>query len=516
MSEDNHMPILKTLFDAPAQDWTRFLFFLVGIILFIAAAEKTRSRLGWSPEVNRKIVHVGTGVLIVFSPLFFISAKPLLWMALLFMFVNFIGVEAGLLKGMHDTRRKSFGTVFYPMTFFILVAACWNGHKAVLILSMMILAFSDAAAAAVGELMKKPHEYRLGTDKKSLEGSAAMFLATLALVWLFLPPLAQRDGILVSWRMAGWIALVAAIVSTALEAVSSSGSDNLTAPLGAAFILNFMLSRDAGANLQLTLGLVLALATAVISLRLKFLSPSGSVATFILATLIFGVGGWTWAVPILVFFVTSSLLSKFGRTRKKRFDLVFEKSGTRDVGQVIANGGAAGILVMLYGLFPDPRWFIPYLGALAAVNADTWATELGTFSKSKPVLITSMKAVPTGTSGAVSLLGLSASLAGSLVIACSGYFFSPSQAGPEYWGRIFWYVASAGFIAALADSVLGATIQGQYRCRVCGKITEKRIHCGGGPTVRESGIKWINNDRVNLACSIVGAGVVWMLAGFLK
>jgi uncharacterized protein (TIGR00297 family) len=507
------MPLLKTLFHAPAQDWTRFLFFLVGIILFIAAAEKTRSRLGWSPEVNRKIVHVGTGVLIVFSPLFFISAKPLLWMAVLFMFVNFIGVETGLLKGMHDTRRRSYGTVFYPMTFFILVAACWEGHKAVLVLAMMILAFSDAAAAAVGEMMKRPHEYRLGADKKSLEGSAAMFAASLALVWLFLPPLAQRDGIMVDWRTAGWIALIVAMISTALEAVSSSGSDNLTAPLGAAFILNFMLSRDSGANLQLILGLVLALAAAVISLRLRFLDSSGAAATFILATMIFGVGGWAWAVPILAFFVSSSLLSKFGRTHKKRFDLVFEKSGTRDVGQVIANGCAAGVLVMLYGLFPDPRWFGLYLGALAAVNADTWATELGTFSRSKPILITNMKSVPHGTSGAVSALGFSAAFLGSFFIALIGRLSAPSAFASGFPDRLFWYVTAAGFIAAAVDSVLGATVQAQYCCALCGKITEKRAHCGGKPTVLASGMKWINNDWVNLACSIAGAGVVWMLAG---
>jgi dolichol kinase len=100
-------------------------------------------------------------------------------MAVLFTIVNFVGVETGMLKGMHDTKRKSFRTVFYPMTFFILVAACWNGHKAVFILSMMVLAFSDAAAATVGELMRRPHEYHLGANKKSLEGSSSQAVGEL-------------------------------------------------------------------------------------------------------------------------------------------------------------------------------------------------------------------------------------------------------------------------------------------------------------------------------------------------
>jgi uncharacterized protein (TIGR00297 family) len=506
------MPILKILFEAPAQDWIRFLFFLVGIILFITIAEKTRASLGWSPEINRKLVHVGTGVLIVFSPLFFTSAKPLLWMAVLFMIVNFVGVQTGMLKGMHDTRRKSFGTVFYPMTFFILVASCWNGHKAVLILSMMVLAFSDAAAAAVGELMKRPHEYRLGTDKKSLEGSAAMFIVTLALIWAFLPVLARMDGIAVAWQTAAWIAFITAVLSTALEAVSSGGSDNLTAPLGAAFILSFMLNQNLAGFIQLTAGLWLALATAWVSLRLKFLNPGGAVATFILATLIFGVGGWAWAVPILVFFVSSSLLSKFGKARKKQFDLIFEKSSTRDIGQVIANGGVAGILVMLHGLFPNPLWYGLYLGAIAAVNADTWATELGTFSNSKPVMCTNFRKVPHGTSGAISPLGLAASLLGSAVIAFIGRLSAPSLFNPGFADGLFWTVIAAGLFASIADSLLGATIQAQYRCPKCGKITEKRIHCNGKPIQLVSGWRFINNDSVNLICSVVGAGIVLILA----
>ncbi|HEX9933871.1 MAG TPA: hypothetical protein VGB38_01640, partial [bacterium] len=112
----------------------RFFLFLGGIVLFIIIAEKTRTRLGWSAEVNRKLVHVLTGVLVFFTPFVFTSNKPLIWMAALFIAVDFIGVETGKLKGMHGTARKSFGTVFYPLTFLILAATCWNGHKSVMVL----------------------------------------------------------------------------------------------------------------------------------------------------------------------------------------------------------------------------------------------------------------------------------------------------------------------------------------------------------------------------------------------
>jgi hypothetical protein len=101
------MKILEYLFSASAGDWIRFSGFFLGIVLFIAAAEKTRVALGWPPEVNRKLVHVLTGVLIFFTPFFFQSNRPLIWMAVVFIVVNYMGVRSGKLKGMHDTQRRS-------------------------------------------------------------------------------------------------------------------------------------------------------------------------------------------------------------------------------------------------------------------------------------------------------------------------------------------------------------------------------------------------------------------------
>lgn len=505
------MDILKTLFSAPAWDWIRFFLFTAGITAFIAISEKARSALGWSPEVTRKLVHVGTGVLIVFSPLFFTSVKPLLWMAVLFIAVNLAGVLSGKLKGMHDTSRRSYGTVYYPLTFLILTALCWNGYRSVLIVSMMVLAFSDAAAAVVGELMRKPREYKLGSDRKSLEGSAAMFASTFLLIALFLPPLAARDGLSVAAGTALWIAAVAAVLATGLEAVSSGGSDNLTAPLGAAFVLYFMMTGGRDASLSFTIGMALAAAVALLSFRLRFLNASGSAATFLLATFLFGAGGWAWAVPILVFFLSSSLLSKTGRVRKKTVESLYEKTSTRDAGQVFANGGAAGLLVIANGLRPDPAWYGMYLGAVAAVNADTWATELGVFSPSRPVLITRLKPVPHGVSGAVTPLGFLGAGLGSALIGLSGLLIAPSFFHAWGMGPALAAVTAAGFLASVADSILGATVQAQYACAGCGKTTERRNHCGG-PTRLASGREWINNDAVNFACSVAGAAVMWMIS----
>jgi len=498
------------LFSASTGDWIRFGGFFLGIVLFIAAAEKTRVVLGWPPEVNRKLVHVLTGVLIFFTPFFFQSNRPLIWMAVLFIVVNYMGVRSGKLKGMHDTRRRSYGTVFYPMTFLFLVISCWQSHKVVLMLSMLILALADAAAAIMGENLKRPHEYYLGRDKKSWEGSLVMFITTFAVVCIGLPFVGSIDGFNVGWSSAGWIALITAVVATALEALSSSGSDNLTAPLGAAFVLSFMLSRPTVENIQLSIGLGLALLVALLSSRARFLTPSGSVGTFLLATLIFGVGGWVWALPILTFFLISSLLSKVGKAHKTQFGLMFEKSSRRDIGQVLANGAVAGLIVVLYNYDPNPIWFVVYLGALAAVNSDTWATEIGVFSPIPPRSIRTLRQVLPGSSGGVTLLGLFSGLIGSAVIVFIGWLVASGVFISNIVGRMFWIIVTAGLLGSIVDSVLGATLQAQYQCPSCHKITEKKVHCTGEATQLVSGYAWLNNDWVNFFCSSSGALFSWV------
>ena len=505
------MGILTYLFSAPAADWGRFAFFFVGIIFFIFLAEKARNAGHWSAEVNRKLVHVLTGILIFFTPFFFTSNRPLIWMAILFIVVNWIGIKTGKLKGMHDTGRKSYGTVFYPLTFLVLTITTWHQHKVVLMLSMLILALSDAAAAIVGENLKSPHEFILGKDKKSIEGSTAMLLTSIFLVFILLPIIDKIDGMSIDWATAAWIAALTGIVATALEALSSGGSDNLSAPLGAAFVLHTMLTGTPDTNVRLTLGLVMALLVAVLSFRARFLTAAGSVTTFLLAALIFGTGGWIWAAPILAFFILSSLLSKLGKKHKQQFNLMFEKSSRRDAGQVLANGGIAGAVILGFNFYPNPVWYAMYLSALAAVTADTWATEIGVFSRTNPRSITTFKTVPPGTSGGITPLGTLAAFLGALTIVLVGWLVASDATGLNPGTLIFWMIVLAGLLASLVDSMLGATIQGQYECPTCGKITEKRSHCDDRTTTLVSGHDWLNNDWVNAFCALSGALIIFLL-----
>jgi len=506
------MNLFHFLFHAPKSDWIQFIGFFAGLLLFILSFEPIRKKMGWTQEASRKIIHIGVGLLVVFTPYYFQSNRPIILFAFIFIIVNFHAVRSGQLKCIHDTVRFSYGTIFYPLSILILLIICWPGHQLIFMTSVLIMTLPDALAAIVGENLKTPHHYQLGQDKKSLEGSAVMFFSTVICTSIALLVFGSLDDLEFDLIQIIWIGSVTAFMATGFESISSKGSDNFTVPLGSAFILYFMLSHSYSENIQLSLGLLLAIIVAGVSYRIRFLSASGSVCTFILAAIIFGSGGCMWTIPILTFFILSSVLSKTGKIHKVTFNTIFEKTGRRDAGQVLANGGLPGLLVLLSIFFPNAVWYYGYLGALAAVNADTWATEIGVLSKIKPRLITTGKPVAHGVSGGITPAGLAGAFFGSLIIACSGLLLQPSQARLSIFNPFFWCIVASGFLATLIDSLLGATLQGQYQCSVCRQKTEKKIHCGHS-TRLVSGFIWMNNDRVNVICAISGGFFVifgWM------
>ena len=154
-------------------------------------------------------------------------------------------------------------------------------------------------------------------------------------------------------------------------------------------------------------------------------------------------------VLLLAFFVLSTFLSRRGTARNER--------------QVIANGGIAA----LAALAGNWLWFA---GALAAANADTWATEIGTHSPTPPRLITSWARVSAGTDGGMTLLGTVGGITGAGFVAGVSYVLGQ---------RSGLAIAEAGIAGMLVDSLLGATVQGKVR--------------------------WMDNDAVNLATTLAGA-----------
>ncbi len=264
---------------------------------------------------------------------------------------------------------------------------------------------------------------------------------------------------------------------------------------------------------QLLTGFGLAALVAYAAYRAGSLSASGAWAAWLTGGVIFGLGGLAWAALLLTFFVTSSALSRLFARRKAAFHEKFSKGSRRDWGQVAANGGLGALCAVLLWPLPaaQPWAWAAFAGAMAAVNGDTWATELGVLSPAPPRLITSGKIVERGTSGGVSLTGYAAVVGGAAVIGLAAALFSP----PAQRLALLGAVIAAGVAGSSFDSFLGATWQAVYRCPQCQKETERHpLHTCGSPTQRLRGLPWLDNDLVNLGCSLVGALVaagLWQL-----
>jgi uncharacterized protein (TIGR00297 family) len=270
---------------------------------------------------------------------------------------------------------------------------------------------------------------------------------------------------------------------------------------------------------RLGLGLLLSGLIAWAAYRHHSLSCSGAWAAVMVGSLIFCLGGWPWGLLLVAFFASSSMLSRYRAGQKQAMASHYAKTGCRDLGQVLANGGL-GVLLAAWQAATggsQPLFFFAFAGAMAAVNADTWATELGVLSRVPPRLITSGERVLAGSSGAVSWLGIAAALAGAWFIGFLGLAFQVLQgavAGVPLSGRLVWLplVASlGGLIGSLCDSLVGATLQATYYCSYCGKETEQSTHRCGRQAIHVRGWHWFDNDWVNLLASLAGA----LVAAFL-
>ncbi len=170
---------------------------------------------------------------------------------------------------------------------------------------------------------------------------------------------------------------------------------------------------------------------------------------------------------------------------------------------MLANGGLGAGLAVVHAFLPDQTWpWIAFAGAMAAVNADTWATELGVLNPSPPRLLTTWRPVERGSSGAISVTGCLAALAGAGLVALLAYLFFPAMGFAAIW--IGATLGGAG--GSFFDSMLGATVQAIYWCPNCKKETERHPkHLCGTETTQIRGWSWLDNDWVNFGASLAGA-----------
>jgi uncharacterized protein (TIGR00297 family) len=257
---------------------------------------------------------------------------------------------------------------------------------------------------------------------------------------------------------------------------------------------------------RLPLGLLAAAGISLVARRLGTLTRSGTIAATLTGSAVFAGTGLRGSAGMLAYFASSSALGKLSASPHA----LQRRGNTRDVIQVLANGGVPTFLATCSAIGPERFRSLAragFAGSLAAAAADTWATEIGSRARSAPRSIVTFRHVPRGTSGGVTILGLLASTAGALLIA--GVVGASGDLRSRQYKPML-AAAFGGVVGSLADSLLGATVQELRACDLCHRQTE-HVTCCGKPTTRIRGIAGIDNDVVNALAVTLGA-IVTMIA----
>ncbi|MCD6235614.1 MAG: DUF92 domain-containing protein [Thaumarchaeota archaeon] len=250
--------------------------------------------------------------------------------------------------------------------------------------------------------------------------------------------------------------------------------------------------------MQLEVIVALAL-LALLSLKFRVLDWKGVLTAIPVGYVILVFGDLRYFVILLVFYAVSGLATKV-RVRKvgKGFS---EKDWVRSWRNVLANGLIPTLVIIFAALSNrsgSNMMTAGYLGGIGTAFADTLATEIGLLYPRDPRLITSFKRVERGRPGAVSPYGYAGGLLAVIVLCGSAYLLGFGDV------RVLLAASFSAMLGMTFDSFLGATIQAKYRCVVCGKITESRIHCGE-KAEKVSGLETVNTHVVNLIAILAGS-----------
>ena len=466
-------------------NWLIFSASIAVIIALIILSEFFFNQKKTTSNFNRKSIHILVGCFASFSPLFFSSNLPSIVLALIFILIDMVNIKYKLLKSMESINKLSLGTIFFPVSYLIFSLFFWN-YTEFFILSFLILSIADPLASIIGENLKKPKMYQVWIDKKSIEGTITFFATSFLILYFgssFLFPYSLAYIFCFSFFIASF--------ATIAELISARGSDNLSIPVISILLMIAFDFRFSGImQMNQIIGssyffmIIILIFLLYVFMTLEALSLSGFLGALIMGVVLIMLTNLNYLVLFAIFFIFCSLVSKL----IKKKDFISTKGSKRDVIQVYANGGIA-LLICLYDYFyPSSLNILLFSSSIAAAMSDTWATEFGKLSKSKPKSIISLKTINHGESGGITLIGTFGSIIGSTIIGFSAYLlFSISVI--NVLGIIL-----SGFFSALIDSILGATLQGKYKLI----DSEKIIEVENKNSTHSSGYKWMTNDIVNL------------------
>jgi uncharacterized protein (TIGR00297 family) len=418
----------------------RVLILFLVYMVFIVSLGYFRPRGKHSKYLIRKSVHLVTG-LIIFYLSYHLTRQTLLLLIAAGTLFSFITFFIKNLNYIHVTGESSWGTLFYPVGILSSFLLLYNMPLHYFQITLLFLAVSDTVANMGGYLVSSNPRFRILSEKKTALGIAG-FVLTSFLVGLLLLPGSGTEYI--------FFLVLTVVCATHFEIISHRGSDNLAIPLGTA--LFFLASHDKNINSLWLTGVILCMGfTSVILYKKGVLTRKGSIGAHVLGIYLFGICGWIWGVLVAFFFISSVALTRINNLSKRKG----YHFGQRNIWQVMANILIAVVVSILY-LISDQKVFIMFfISAVAAVTADTWASEAGPLFQRKCFSLSNMQTAPAGVSGGISMAGSMAAFVGSLSVSCIGWtlFFSGFDTK-----RVL-ILALSGLLASFVDSVLGAFLE---------------------------------------------------------
>lgn len=447
-------------------------------------------KLGIPKKYTRKVVHILVGFEWVFLYHFMGASIHFLAVCIFFTALLAVAYKGNLMPMISSDADNAPGTVYYGVAMTGVAAIGIFVPEVMLPFGVGIFCTSigDGLAGFVGQAIKKCNPRIYG--KKTVFGTLANFVFSFACAMVM--------SAVFGMGLSVWHALAIAYISVALELITGFGLDNITITWGVtALTYAFMYVPTVG---EYIVPILLTPIVIAFALSKKALTVAG-VAVAIIMDVVISISLGNFGFVLLASFFGGSVAIDKIKRRIRRGDVSDEglKGDMRDHMQVIANGLVPTLAALLYLLTGKSVFVIAFVAALSEAFADTAASGIGAFS-GKAYDPFRFKATERGLSGGMSLIGTLASLVAAFVIGLIALAFGKLELS------MLLVTTLSAFLGGVFDSFLGSLFQVKFKCRVCGKITEKYEHCGM-PTAHHSGFTLIDNDVVNLMSGLFAAAL---------
>ena len=209
--------------------FTVILLYLFSIFLISIVFKKYNED---SREIVRKIIHIGIGPLIPIAQFLKINQNSALIFTGIVSLMVFINYNYKLFPTIEDVERKSYGTIFYCLSLFILIWLFWDKDPYALIAGFFIMTFGDGLAGLLGKNFNSKN-WIIFKQKKSLIGTTTMFFTSLIIVCSI--GYAQQNNFNLNY-------FGIAFLATILEQFSFLGIDNFIVPISSALYFSFFIA----------------------------------------------------------------------------------------------------------------------------------------------------------------------------------------------------------------------------------------------------------------------------------